>query len=146
MTMRKYEGKKSPALLVLKFVREFPYQAMSVSRSRWASRMNLIHSPKQQNLIIRWCCLRFSLAFELDDLNGVTSGGFPSCHVSENVCADGKRFSVGLCVRSGGRVKNQERMCLAPLYFWMTGISPRFVDTTNMEGAKTSGIYCWLCR
>lgn len=69
--------------------------------------MNLINSPKQQNLIIRWCCLRLSLAFELDNLNCVTSSGFLLCHVSKNVCADEKRFSVGLCVSSVGRVKNK---------------------------------------
>lgn len=74
---------------MLQFVREFQYQEMSVSCSWWASRMNLINSLQQQILIIRWCCLRLSLALELDNLNCVTSSGFPFCHGSRNVCADG---------------------------------------------------------
>ena len=60
--------KRSRANLMLKFVREFWYQGISVSGSRWASRMNLINSLQQQSCIIRWCYLRPSLALELNKL------------------------------------------------------------------------------
>lgn len=67
--------------------------------------MNLINSPQQQNLIITWCYLRLSLALELDNLNCITSCGFSFCHILRNVCTDGKKFSIGLCMSSVGMVK-----------------------------------------
>lgn len=147
MKIRKYQEKKSPAHLVWKFVREFQYQGISVSRSRWASRMNLINSPKQQNLIIRWCCLRLSLAFELENLNCVTSSGFPFCQcIKERLCRWKEIFCWAMCESSVGRVKNYKWMHLTQFCFLVTGISTRFVDVANMEGAKASGLYCWLCH
>lgn len=137
----------SQAHLVLKFVREVQYQGMKVSCSRWASRMNLINSPQQQNLIIRWCCLRPSLVLELDNLNWVASSGFLFCHVARTVCADGMgRFSVGLYMSSVERVKNYEWIHWTVFCFQMIGTSTRFSDIASMEGAEASGFLCCLCH
>lgn len=105
---QKVLAKNSSAHLVLKFVREFQYQDMSVSCSRWASRMNLINFLQQQDIIIRWCCSRLSLALELGNLNCVTSigGNFP-CAMNQGTSLHVERdFMLGCVWAQVGRVKN----------------------------------------
>lgn len=139
MKIRKYLGKTSPEHLVLKFVRELWYQGMSVSCSRWASRMNLINSPQQQSCIIRWCCLRLSLAVELNTQNCVTSSGFPLCHISKIILEYGKiRFSVELYVSSVERVKTEDRCTLLDSAPWWQECA-RISDTTSVWWQKWEG-------
>lgn len=116
---------------------------MSMSHRRWAWRMHLINFIWQQNLIIRWCFLMPSLALELDNLNCVTSVGFPFCREWKTVCDDGKKiFSIELCISSVGRVKNYKLMGLTEFCFLMIGISTRFSNTANME--RTEAIWVSL--
>ena len=69
--------------------------------------MNLINSPQQQDLRIRWCCLRLCVALELDNLNCMTSSGFPFCHVLTNVylCKWKEIFCCAVCELSGKGLK-----------------------------------------
>lgn len=97
--------------------------------------MHLINSPQQQNCIIRGCCLR-PLAFELGNLNCVTSSGFPLPHISKIIPADGNRFSAGLHVSSEGWAKTVDEctsLDLAPRWQKYATIS----DTSSILTTKT---------
>ena len=101
-------AKNSSAHLVLKFVSEFQYQDMSVSCSRWASRMNLINFLQQQDIIIRWRCLRLSLALELDNLSCVISSGGISIlpWIKERLCTWKEILCWAVCELKWEGLKN----------------------------------------